>query len=126
MNLTPSHPMQPLIIDEQDLPRFKKNKIVEYLYTKGNIDLGHIACEGFDVEDMEQFYQLMGYSVSRYTTLSFVSDRTLNAVDRAKNDPKISELQARLYATEAELKEIKRLLKAAALVAFNIHEDDLQ
>lgn len=67
-------PMQSVILDNNGTARFKKNKIVEYLLDNGGIDLNQIAMRNFSDEDRMQFAQLIGYSVSGYGDLSYVSD----------------------------------------------------
>lgn len=60
--------------------RFKRNEIVDWLERTGKANLNEIAlmhADGqFSVEDMEQFWQLLGYSVSGYADLSFVRNET--------------------------------------------------
>lgn len=73
------HPVQPLITDEHGITRFKKNKIVRFLLDAGPFDLNNIAMMQFSAEDHEQLAQLIGYSLSGFGELSYVSDRTYNA-----------------------------------------------
>jgi hypothetical protein len=60
------HPEQPTEFVE-GVKRFKKNKIVSYLLDTGNTDLNKLWVMQqngkFSMEDMEQLYQLIGYSV---------------------------------------------------------------
>lgn len=70
----PAHPMQPIALDEHGRPRFVGNPIVRYLLDNGGIDLNKIARQEFDNADQEHFAQLIGYSVSGYGELSYVSD----------------------------------------------------
>lgn len=84
MSEDPKHPMQPLVaVDQANSPhgpviRFKKNKIVDWLERAGGANLNEISlmhANGmFPTEDMEQFWQLLGYSVSGYCDISFVRD----------------------------------------------------
>jgi hypothetical protein len=76
------HPIQPLEADEHGTIRFKRNAIVEHLLDKGGIDMNQIACVEFSREDREQFAQLIGYSLSGFEGLSYVSDETYNAAAR--------------------------------------------
>ena len=69
----PPHPMQPLVWDG-DVVRFRRNKIVEYLFNTGRLNLNDIACMPFDAEDRQQIAQLLGYSVSGYGELNYVTD----------------------------------------------------
>lgn len=72
--MTARNPDQPLITDPQGTLRFKENRIVRYVLDNGGIDLNHIARQDFDQDDRQQFAQLIGYSLSGYSELSFVSD----------------------------------------------------
>lgn len=82
----PSNPMQPFILDEP-VVRFKGNKIVEALLEfarKGRqVDLNDIACMDFSQDDRCQFAQLIGYSLSGYHELSYVSDDHAKAATKA-------------------------------------------
>lgn len=72
-------PMQPLVIDAHGTLRFKENPIVRTLldYATGHgYGLNEIAREEFDAEDQMQLAQLIGYSLSGYGTLSYVTDES--------------------------------------------------
>jgi hypothetical protein len=120
-----NHPIQPLEADEHGTIRFKRNAIVEHLLDKGGIDLNQIACMEFSREDREQFAQLIGYSLSGFSELSYVRDETYNAAARMAKTEETSE-QARIAALEEMLREIKEGLRSAACVAFGKHPDDLK
>ena len=66
--------MQKVIIDEHGVHRFERNKIVEFLLNFGPFDRNQLAMMPFDQEDREQFAQLIGYSISGFGELSYVSD----------------------------------------------------
>lgn len=78
--------MQPVIIDARGIPRFKANPIIELLRAEA-ADNGtnlHDVLTGYarglyTQADVEQLYQLMGYSVSGYCELSFISDESAKA-----------------------------------------------
>ena len=72
----PKQPMQPIVIDEHGVKRFKKNAIVRYLIDHGSIKLQDIAHLEFSQEDREQFAQLIGTSLSLVGDLPYVSDET--------------------------------------------------
>lgn len=86
----PRQPVQPLTVTEHGTTRFQENKIVRYMLDlcteKGIFDLndiGRLGCEGFfNQADQEQFAQLIGYSLSGFGELNYVSDHTY---DRAEN-----------------------------------------
>jgi hypothetical protein len=67
------HPLQPIALDEHGTARFKKNAIVDYLLEAGPFDLNQLALMPFSTEDREQLAQLIGYSVSGFNELSYVS-----------------------------------------------------
>jgi hypothetical protein len=82
-------PLQPLGLDQHGSVRFQENRIVRYLLDNGGIDLNHLAgwCADADVPkgDQEQFAQLIGYSLSGFSELSYVRDSTYErAAEKAK------------------------------------------
>ena len=86
----PKHPTQPIVLDTHGCIRFKSNKIVTYLLDNGGIDMNKLAGLEFSDEDREQFAQLIGYSVSGASDLSYVSDRVIikafKQAEKLKND----------------------------------------
>ncbi len=102
--MTPAKlPMQPVILDRNGHPRFRANKIVDHVVLHagefvirqgapdliGRLDLTKLGwwCDETDVpqEDQEQFAQLMGYSVSGYHELSYVSEASCaRATEKAR------------------------------------------
>lgn len=91
----PAHPMQPLVVDRSGVVRFKRNAIIDWLFTTGRLDLNEIARMGrevFPCEDHEQLAQLLGYSVSGFSELSYARLSTMDKVE----------------AAEAALKEVAR------------------
>jgi hypothetical protein len=69
-----SHPIQPIYRDEHGTLRFKPNAIVRFLLDAGPYDMNKLAMMPWGDEDRQQFAQLIGYSVSGYSELSYVSD----------------------------------------------------
>ncbi len=69
------HPPQPIVKDVRGTLRFKQNAIVRHLLDNGGIDLNQLGMLPFSKEDRSQFAQLIGYSVSGYGDLDYVSDR---------------------------------------------------
>jgi hypothetical protein len=67
------HPMQKIVF-VNNVARFQRNKIVEFLLDNGSADMNFIAALDFDREDRAQFAQLIGYSVSGYGDLSYAID----------------------------------------------------
>ena len=83
-------PIQPLYKDEDGVIRFQTNKIVRALLDTGKLNLNDIACLNFSQEDREQFAQLIGYSLSGFGELSYVSDETYGAAEAMAKNLKIA------------------------------------
>lgn len=88
--------MQPVEDDGHDVLRFKPNAIVRHLLDHGGMDLNKLSELGFSASDWEQFSQLLGYSVSGFSELSYVRDETWEAVNAA------AEVVERRMASEQE------------------------
>jgi hypothetical protein len=73
--------MQPLVIDDQGVVRFKQNKIVRALLDTGKLNMNDIAVLDFPLEDMVQFVQLIGYSVSGAGELSYMPEDLIAKAD---------------------------------------------
>lgn len=69
------HPTQPLAEDEHGMLRFRPNRIVRFLLNTGRYDLNQLAEMSFPEEDRVQFAQLVGYSLSGFGELPYVSDK---------------------------------------------------
>lgn len=79
-------PLQPLVRDQHGVIRFRANVAVRKLLdfaTAHGCGLNELACMGIPDEDFEQLAQLIGYSVSGFSELSYVSDETMAKVDDA-------------------------------------------
>lgn len=120
------HPIQPLLKDEHGTLRFKRNAIVDHLLHVGmnhGHDLNMIATMNFTTEDRQQFAQLIGYSLSGYSELSYVDDDAYGAaVEMSKGK---SEDKARIKHLEAELKAVRKALQKPMARLFGVHPDDL-
>lgn len=91
----PPHPDQPLVM-AGDVVRFRKNPIVEFLLDAGPFDMNALARMPWEPEDRQQLAQLVGYSVSGYGSLSYVS-----AESRDRNDERAQALSfGREFAAE--------------------------
>lgn len=66
--------VQPLIKDDDGVVRFRANAIVRFLLDAGPFDMNTLAAASFSAEDRRQFAQLIGYSLSGYAELPYVSD----------------------------------------------------
>ena len=111
-------PIQPIVEN-----RFVENKIVSYLLDKGGIDMNKLAIMDFPDDDRSQFAQLIGYSVSGWSTLSYVRDEEYDTVMALSDENK--ELEIRNEVLRATINELRVSIKSAALTLFKIHEDDL-
>lgn len=86
--------MQSLVTDSHGTLRFKQNQIVRKLLdfsTAHGYGLNEMAHEEFTAEDRMQLAQLIGYSLSGYGTLSYVTDESYNraAASEYGNSPAI-------------------------------------
>jgi hypothetical protein len=72
------HPIQPMYRDAHCASRFKENAIVRFLLETSPFDLHDLARMQFSENDREQFAQLIGYSLSGFGELPYVSDVTYN------------------------------------------------
>ncbi len=75
----PRNPMQPVQL-VNNVMRFKRNAIVDDLLdfaTPKGFDMNHIVGSGkYSQDDMEQFAQLIGFSIDGFHEISYVSDET--------------------------------------------------
>lgn len=117
------HPIQPTYKDEHGTVRFKSNTIVEYL---AKSRLNELAEKNFPQEDWQQLAQLIGYSVSGFGGLSYVLGSGLEETAYKMEKEGKTEEQARIEVLEAQLTEIKRGLRVAAVAAFSVCGEDLQ
>ena len=77
-------PMQPIERDSDGVVRFRANAIVRWLLDAGPFDMNQIGLlPGISQEDREQFYQLIGYSVSGYGELGLVSEESIAEAESA-------------------------------------------
>ena len=79
------HPIQPLQKDKQGVMRFKQNGIVRFLLDNGPFDLNTLHMMSFSREDRVQLAQLIGYSLSGFAELDYVSEKDY---DRAEEQLK--------------------------------------
>lgn len=71
--------MQEVVFDSHGTLRFKENQIVRKLLdfsTEHGYGLNEMALDDFSDDDRMQLAQLIGYSLSGYGTLSYVSDES--------------------------------------------------
>lgn len=122
------HPIQPLALDAYGVMRFKPNAIVTYLLdTHPTCDLNTLARLNFSNEDRMQLAQLIGYSLSGFSELSYVDDYTFEtAVNMANN---INENAARIKYLEMRIEEMNKALaklKEPPATLFNVDEENFK
>jgi hypothetical protein len=118
-------PIQPTEIDEQGTLRFRKNALVCHLLDNGGIDLNKLAAVPCSREDREQFAQLIGYSLSGFSELSYVSDETYLAAAKM-HEMGVSDTQARLTVLTDLVMKLRAELRDPMAELFGVHPDDLK
>lgn len=74
--------MQPVVVDSAGVVRFLPNKIIQWLFDTGKMNLNEIARnQEFHERDHMQIAQLLGYSVSGYGDLSYASEDSVITAD---------------------------------------------
>jgi len=117
-------PIQPLYLDKHGTLRFKENKIVRYLLDNGEITLNGLARVDFPREDEEQFAQLIGYSLSGFGDISYVTDETYETAERMYEEGE-SQLEAENKVLKEKLDKIKSGLREPIAELYGFHPDDL-
>lgn len=69
-------PLQPMGFDGSGVVRFRPNRIVQHLLDNGPFDLNDVAFLDVTNAEQMQFAQLIGYSVSGASSLSYFDDET--------------------------------------------------
>lgn len=120
------HPIQPVEADLHGTLRFKRNaivgKLLELCSARG-FGLNEIALERFDQDDLVQFAQLLGCSVSGFGDLGYVDVDTLNAVDLMANGS--DEKDARIDSVTGELDAMRKALREPMARLFGVCPEDL-
>lgn len=119
------NPIQPLAEDDRGVMRFKGNAIVQHLLDNGGIDMNAIAYLPFSDDDRQQFAQLIGYSLSGYGELHYVSDDAYGAAATMAEEG-LSEKDARITHLEGELLALRSALREPVARLFGVHPDDLK
>ncbi len=86
--------------------------------------MNDIASMEFTRQEREQFAQLIGYSLSGFSELSYVSDETYESVEKMAIDG-CSELEGRNAVLREQADSIRPHLRELASLLFRIHPDDL-
>ena len=82
LQLKMKHPMQPIYLAKDGCYRFKPNKVIQYLFERGHLDLNLLAFMQFNAEDRTQIAQLLGYSVSGIGDLDYVDRGFVEKADQ--------------------------------------------
>lgn len=112
----PSHPIQPLLQDEDGTVYFKENSVVTYLWIYSRLKIADITKQGFSQEDKEQFAQLIGFNIDRFSELDCASQEVIHAANRMfidgddERDARINDLTGRQTELKEGLVEVVRLL----------------
>lgn len=77
-----NQPIQPLYKDDNGTIRFHPNALVRFLLDAGPFDMNQLARMEFSQDDRAQFAQLIGYSLSGFGELSYVSNDTYAAAEK--------------------------------------------
>lgn len=115
------HPMQKI-----SEGRFVQNDIVAYLIENGSIDLNQLAGLTFSDEDREQFAQLIGYSLSGYGSLSYVSDLSYRKAVEMGDNLHYTATTVEIELLEKKLARVQDITKKLTTTLFRVHEYDLQ
>jgi len=120
-----SLPIQPLELDDSKVLRFRANNIVRALLEQdGGLTMNDIAVMGFSQEDQEQFAQLIGYSLSGYGDLPYVTDETYETAEKMFEDGLTAD-KARIKVLQTKLGNVREYVKGLVPVIFRNHPDDL-
>jgi hypothetical protein len=118
-------PIQPLEIDDNNVLRFRPNKLVQFLLdNNGKIDMNMLASIDFPREDREQFAQLIGYSHSGFADLGYVTDETYLAAAKM-HEKGMSDTEARLIVLTDLVMKLRAELREPMAELFGVHPDDL-
>lgn len=115
---TPKHPIQPLVLDERGVLRFKENKAVAWMAKQ--IDFNELFRRDFPAEDLEQIAQLIGYSHGG--SPSYVKDEVWHAA-QAMYESGVSELEARNAYLRDRMAKSGEAVQAAVATLTEIYPD---
>ncbi len=74
------HPLQPFVMDGK-VVRFKRNNLVRFILDNCKYDLNDLARMDFTLEDRAQLAMLIGYSVSGFGELEYMSWKEIEKLD---------------------------------------------
>ena len=100
-------------------------RIVRFLLDAGPFDMNQLALMDFAPEEREQFAQLIGYSLSGFGELSYVSEEAYSAADRLSDGDGETEEDARLASLRETLDRLRDGMRKAVADLYAVHQDDL-
>lgn len=105
-------PNQPIHLDIHGVQRFTPNRMVQYLFDHGGLDMNDLikASLAWPDDERAHFAQLIGYSVDGWESLSYVSEARARSVETAVLDPAIAYSQGYLAGIEEAIKKLGFLL----------------
>jgi hypothetical protein len=121
--------MQPLTTGASGVLRFKENAIVRDLLdfaAPRGFGMNEMASRDYTQGDREQFAQLIGYSLSGYGELSYVSDQTYSTACNLAEGDVDSEQEGRLKYQDEMLAQLREQLRKPIAALYGIHVDDLR
>lgn len=96
-----------------------------FLLENGSHDMNKIAALPFTQEDREQFAQLIGYSLSGFSELFYVSDDTYNVALKMSEQGK-TEQEARIEYLEGLVRSLRKSLRKPMAELFGVNPGDLR
>lgn len=126
-----AHPIQPLILDENGVLRFKPNQIVRFLLDGQPIDLNRVMNANFSADDRSQLVQLLGIPVSSYADFPCAKAGVVDAAKAAYKLDGASQRRAddakdeEIRQLKEQIKTLKSLLRPLCSTTFNIPPEDL-
>lgn len=121
------HPLQKVVKEGQRVTRFVSNGAVRYLLDKGTKTMNDVVLAfqrgEFDEADLQQFYQLIGYSIDGYAELDWISRDSVRAVDEMVAS-QCDERDAKIRSLQNTITRLREGLRRPVADLYGMHEDD--
>jgi hypothetical protein len=114
-----SYPCQPVYIDENQVVRFKDNKVALDLVIKAG-GINSLDWSDYPIADVEQFNQLLGWSVSAWSR-RFASSESIQTLELLLANQELSQQEAQIIALRDRVGELEQRIKS-----FFVDNEDLQ
>lgn len=122
-------PIQPLVIDDHGSLRFRKNAIVSDILDaagKGEVvDMNLIASREYSRADRVQFAQLIGYSLSGFSELSYVSNDDYDIAIALHDDAELKQVIAERDYYREQINQIRKAFQEPIANLYQVHPDNL-